>query len=118
MSLCVAHELDGIIHEVNISSVARVDQRDEENKGSWFGGRFVRRREENNRISKEFDQEQHVRLTHWLFRFALVNTIMTDKQMKMEEIRRNINEAYGNGLQYIATDDNADELASNGSEDG
>ncbi|KAH7815541.1 putative DNA-directed RNA polymerase large subunit [Monocercomonoides exilis] len=59
---------------------------------------------------QEFDQEHLARLTPWLLRFTLVNSIMTEKHMKMEEIRGAINDAYGDDLQCIPTDDNAEEL--------
>jgi DNA-directed RNA polymerase II subunit RPB1 len=50
------------------------------------------------------------RLSPWVLRIELNQTVFFDKKMKMNEIVREINNEYGNDLNVLVTDDNADEL--------
>jgi DNA-directed RNA polymerase II subunit RPB1 len=50
------------------------------------------------------------RLSPWVLRIELNQTVFFDKKMKMNEIVREVNNEYGTDLDVIVTDDNADEL--------
>lgn len=50
------------------------------------------------------------RLSPWVLRIVLDQTVFFDKQMKMNEITAEIQNEYGSDLSVLVTDDNADEL--------
>jgi len=50
------------------------------------------------------------RLSPWVLRIVLDQTVFFDKQMKMEEVTQEILNEYGTDLNVLVTDDNADEL--------
>lgn len=50
------------------------------------------------------------RLSPWVLRIELNQTVFFDKKMKMKEIEKEIENEYGSDLNVLVTDDNADEL--------
>lgn len=60
-------------------------------------------------LSDAMDEDLR-RLSPWVLRIELNQTVFFDKKMKMNEIVREINNEYGNDLNVLVTDDNADEL--------
>ena len=50
------------------------------------------------------------RLSPWVLRIELNQTVFFDKKMKMKEIEKEIENEYGTDLNVLVTDDNADEL--------
>eukprot|EP00548_Thalassiothrix_antarctica_P002465 CAMPEP_0194143634 /NCGR_PEP_ID=MMETSP0152-20130528/12758_1 /TAXON_ID=1049557 /ORGANISM="Thalassiothrix antarctica, Strain L6-D1" /LENGTH=1743 /DNA_ID=CAMNT_0038843123 /DNA_START=23 /DNA_END=5254 /DNA_ORIENTATION=+ len=55
-------------------------------------------------------EEDLRRLSPWVLRIELNQTVFFDKKMKMNEVVKEINNEYGNDLNVLVTDDNADEL--------
>lgn len=60
-------------------------------------------------LSDETDEDLR-RLSPWVLRIELNQTVFFDKKMKMNEIVREIQNEYGNDLNVLVTDDNADDL--------
>mmetsp|Transcript_32962 Transcript_32962/g.49125 ORF Transcript_32962/g.49125 Transcript_32962/m.49125 type:complete len:1763 (-) Transcript_32962:71-5359(-) len=55
-------------------------------------------------------QDDLRRLSPWVLRIELDLTVVTDKQIKMNEIVQQIRNEYGDDLNVLVTDDNADDL--------
>ena len=60
-------------------------------------------------LSDETDEDLR-RLSPWVLRIELNQTVFFDKKMKMSEITREVHNEYGGDLNVLVTDDNADDL--------
>ena len=60
-------------------------------------------------FSLETDEDLR-RLSPWVLRIELNQVVFFDKKLKMSEIQREIGNEYGNDLNVLVTDDNADNL--------